>query len=114
MCPLCITTAAVLSAAGASVTIAASGTEALVDLMRESPDVLMSDIGMPQIDGYELIRRAREKRPALPSIALTAYGSIEDRERAEAAGFEKHITKPVLPRDLLAAVATVAKSGRRP
>ena len=102
----------VLTGAGATVTVAASGMEALVDVTSEAPDVLMSDIGMSHLDGYELIKRVHEQRPSLPSIALTAYGSVEDRQRAEAAGFEEHITKPVLPRDLLATVATVARKDR--
>jgi CheY-like chemotaxis protein len=102
---------AVLAGAGAEVTTAASGAEALTQIARHVPDVLMSDIAMPHVDGYELIRRVREQHLSLPSIALTAYGSVEDRDRAVAAGFERHVAKPVLPRGLLSVVAGTAHRG---
>lgn len=76
---------AVLAAAGAKVATACSALEALTELSDHVPDVLMSDIAMPQCDGYELMRRVREQHHYLPSIALTAYGSAEDRDRATAA-----------------------------
>jgi hypothetical protein len=103
---------AVLTRAGAEVIVASSGAEALADLERDVPDVLMSDLAMPDLDGYELIKRVHEQRPALPSIALTAHRSTEVRDRAQAAGFAKHLTKPVLPRELLSMVATVTREDR--
>jgi CheY-like chemotaxis protein len=80
------------------------------------PDVLVSDIGMPKVDGYALIRRIRRRAPArggrTPAIALTAYTRPEDGESALAAGFQAHLTKPVDPERLRAAVATLAGQSR--
>jgi CheY-like chemotaxis protein len=71
--------------------------------------VLVSDIGMPRIDGYEMLRTLRSRRPEdggrIPAVALTAYASAEDRERALAAGYQRHLTKPIDPADLVDAVA---------
>ena len=100
--------AMVLIRAGADVSAAGSVAEAMSRLEGFSPDVLVTDIGMPVHDGYELIRRVRESGPegaALRAIALTAYGRPEDRARALAAGFSVHLAKPVTPADLVAAVA---------
>jgi CheY-like chemotaxis protein len=74
-------------------------------------DVLVSDIGLPLEDGYSLLRRVRALSPEqggrTPAIALTAYASGDDRARALAAGFEAHVTKPVEPQELAAAVASI-------
>jgi PAS domain S-box-containing protein len=99
---------------GASVTTAASANEALRCLMASPPDVLVSDIGMPNEDGYSLIRRLRELPPekggAVRALALTAYARVEDRDRSILAGFQMHMPKPVDPAELIAMVATLAGS----
>src|SRR4029079_14376870 len=75
-------------------------------------DALVSDIGMPDVDGYALIRTVRaidaRRGPArLPALALTAYAKAEDRSLALAAGYQRHLSKPVEPADLVAAVASL-------
>ncbi|MFB3852802.1 MAG: MEDS domain-containing protein [Vicinamibacterales bacterium] len=108
---------AVLRRAGADVRTAASAAEALAALHDAVPDVLLADIGMPGDDGYRLIetvrRSTRERLSKVPAIALTAYGRTEDRERALAAGFARHVAKPVLPDELVAAVAGAAAAPAR-
>jgi PAS domain S-box-containing protein len=93
----------VLSEAGAKVTTAASTREALALLAVESFDVLVSDIGMPEMDGYALIRNVRSLRSPLelPAIALTAYARSEDEERVRRFGYQQHLSKPVDDRRLL-------------
>ena len=88
--------------------IAASGSEALAHLSHDVPDVLVSDVGIPHVDGYELIRSVRERGVSVPAIALTAYGRSEDETRARSAGYQIHMPKPVLPSQLLACVAALA------
>jgi len=101
---------------GAEVTTVASAPEALSALASRAPDVLVSDIGMPGMDGYELIREVRQRGSgngvSVPAIALTAYAGEDSRREALAAGFEEHVAKPADPQELLAAVARLA--GRRP
>ena len=100
----------VLSQRGARVTAASSAAEALACVDRETPDVLLSDIGMPGMDGYALIRELRE-RPgarAIPAAALTAYAHADDRGQAIAAGYQLHVAKPVEPAELVAVVASLA------
>ncbi|QKQ72169.1 PAS domain-containing protein [Nostoc sp. TCL240-02] len=93
---------------GALTTVAASVTEALAVIVKTIPDVLISDLGMPEMDGYSLIRllRAmpREEGGEIPAIALTAYAGESDRDRVLAAGFQKHIAKPVQPTELITAI----------
>lgn len=107
-----------LQSEGARVEAAASAEEALTRLATALPDVLISDIGMPKVDGYELIRRVRRRGDAnwrqLPAIALTAFARDEDATRARAAGFERHLCKPVDPAQLFATIAaiTVSRSSR--
>ena len=86
-----------LKANGASVTVAATATEALQALERSVPNVLLSDIGMPDIDGYDLIRtiRASDRGQNLPAIAITAYAGELNQQSAIAAGFQRHISKPI-------------------
>ena len=86
------------------------GIKALEALGRSLPDVLVSDIGMPDQDGYDLIRRVRETVTAkqVPAIALTAFARPEDRRRALLAGFQSHVAKPVDPAELAAVVASLA------
>ncbi len=86
--------------------------EALASIRDERFDVLVSDIGMPEEDGYALIRRVRaltaERGGAIPAVALTAYARSEDRMKAVMAGFQMHVTKPVEPAELLTMVASLA------
>ncbi|MET0385847.1 MAG: ATP-binding protein [Polyangiales bacterium] len=93
------------------VTTAASAEEALQCMERETFDVLISDIGMPDMDGYALIRRVRTLTPErggrMPAVALTAYARAEDRTKALRAGFTMHLAKPIEPSELLAVVAVV-------
>ena len=81
-------------------------------MQAESFDVLVSDIGMPEEDGYALIRQVRalgaEQGGAIPAVALTAYARAEDRMKAVLAGFQMHVTKPVEPAELLTMVASLA------
>jgi CheY-like chemotaxis protein len=97
----------------AVVTTAGSAREALDLLRAERPDVLVSDIGMPDEDGYTLIQRVRALGPEeggeTPGIALTAYARAEDRMRAVMAGFQHHVVKPVEPAELITMVASLAK-----
>jgi PAS domain S-box-containing protein len=108
----------VLVGGHAEVALAASTAEALELVERSRPDVIVSDIGMPEQDGYDLIRQVRANYSAkqLPAAALTAFARTEDRKRALLAGFQTHIAKPVDPAELTAAVASLAgrtgKSGQ--
>jgi signal transduction histidine kinase/ActR/RegA family two-component response regulator len=104
---------AVLSRCGAEVRSSASAAEALAVLREWRPDVLLSDIGMPHEDGYELIRRVRaldaSQGGRVPAAALTAYARHEDRKLTLAAGFQMHMVKPINPAELIAAVAYLAR-----
>ncbi|WP_437971984.1 PAS domain-containing protein [Sorangium sp. So ce260] len=99
----------------ARVWLAGSGEEALRLLELERPDVLVSDIGMQGMDGYELIRRVRTLPPErggdVPAVALTAYARSEDRAKALLAGFQTHIAKPIQPTELMAAIGLLAVRG---
>lgn len=100
-----------LSLQGADVAPAASVRQALEILQGLDPDVLVSDIGMPERDGYDLIREIRahgRDAHALPAVAVTAFASPEDRQRALAAGFQVHLAKPVDPRELTSVIASLA------
>ncbi|MBD2509320.1 PAS domain-containing protein [Nostoc muscorum FACHB-395] len=94
---------------GALTTVAASVTEALAVIVKTIPDVLISDLGMPEMDGYSLIKLLRampkEEGGEIPAIALTAYAGESDRERVLASGFQKHIAKPVQPTELITSIA---------
>lgn len=100
-----------LTQAGATVTAVASAREALQLLEVDRPDVLVSDIGLPDEDGYSLIRQIRQREAThgglLPAIALTGYARADDRTRALAAGFQAHVAKPLEPAELIAAIADV-------
>jgi PAS domain S-box-containing protein len=97
---------------GAEVTSASSSAEALSALGQISPDVVLSDIGMADEDGYELMRKVRalpaEGGGLTPAIALTGYATRKDRERALSAGYQLHLAKPVEPADLVAAIARLS------
>ena len=107
---------------GATVTIAASAREAL-DLLASTPaDVLISDIGLPGMDGYQLMEQVRRKGVddggGIPALALTAFARSEDRTRALLAGYQAHLTKPIESTELVATVASFvdlvnAQRGRR-
>jgi PAS domain S-box-containing protein len=101
-----------LETAGANVTTALSADEALALIQRHPPDLLLSDIGMPSVDGFELIRRVRQLATAIrhvPAAALTAYAQPEDRSRALRSGFQAHLAKPIDPGELLTAVEMLAQ-----
>jgi PAS domain S-box-containing protein len=106
----------VLEAAGARVTTASSGAIALATLEIAKPDVVVADIGMPEMDGFELIKRIRAMPKAdvrdVPAAALTAFSRSEDRTRALQQGFEMHLAKPVDPGELVASVATLVRRSR--
>jgi PAS domain S-box-containing protein len=98
----------------AVVITASSVAEAMTALQAHRPDVIVSDVGMPGQDGYELIRRIRALPPEsggrTPAIALTAYARAEDRVRAVAAGFQHHLSKPVEPVELIVVAASMVES----
>jgi PAS domain S-box-containing protein len=102
----------ILTQCGASVRAVHSSDEALGEIAHFMPDVLISDIGMPGENGYELIRKIRSLDPEqggrVPAVALTAYAAAADRRRALLAGFQTHLAKPVEPDELLAVVASLS------
>ena len=119
----------VLNRFGAEVSATSSSAEALDSFMQKPPDVVVSDIGMAEEDGYELIRKLRTLplqgsllppssdsalstqhaalRSLVPAIALTGYATIKDRDRVLAAGYQLHLAKPVEPEDLVAAILSL-------
>jgi PAS domain S-box-containing protein len=103
----------VLQAAGASVTTASSAADALKSLDAAVPDVLVADLGMPFVDGFQFIDRVRRHPNArvreLPAAALTAYARSEDRMKALRAGFHIHLAKPIDPVELVTTIASLAK-----
>ena len=103
----------VLEAAGAEVTTLSSPLTALERIAEVKPHVLVVDLGMPEMDGFELITRIRQSTNAairnLPAAALTAFARSEDRTKALRSGFEMHLAKPVDPGELVASVATLAR-----
>jgi CheY-like chemotaxis protein len=94
---------------GAEVTSAASVADAFRLFSERRPDVLVSDIGMPDEDGYELIRKIRalstEESRSVPALAVTGYATRKDRERSLSAGYQQHMAKPIEQDDLIAAIA---------
>ena len=102
-----------LSRNGAEIETATSVPEAMAAFARRPPDVLVADVEMPGEDGYALIRRVRALDPAkggaVPAVAVTAYGRVEDRVRLLAAGYNMHVPKPVEPAELVAVLATLAR-----
>ena len=116
-------TEAALEQYGVTVITAASSHEALrviatAATLNRLPDVIISDIGLPDEDGFRLLEQLSQLTPSLggrvPVIALTAYGRPQDKRRALAAGFHMHLTKPVAPGELAAALANVILSKSRP
>lgn len=101
---------AVLEGAGATVTTTRTGAEALNGIRSDVPDVLVADIGIPGMDGLQLIRAIRqmeEPMRSVPAAALTAYARAQDRITSLASGFHMHLVKPIDPLELLVAIATL-------
>lgn len=102
----------VKSHSGAQVKTASSAAAAMEAIAEEVFDVLISDIGMPEEDGYALIAKVRaldkERGGSIPAAALTAYAGEEDRIRALRSGFQTHVPKPISPNELVAVVANLA------
>ncbi|MGN6626702.1 MAG: hybrid sensor histidine kinase/response regulator, partial [Tepidisphaeraceae bacterium] len=102
----------ILEACGARVLVAPSVGEAMSLVRSQRPSILISDIGMPGEDGYDLIRQVRRLTPEeggrIPAAALTAFARAEDRTRALRAGYQTHIAKPVEPMELTAVIASLA------
>jgi signal transduction histidine kinase/response regulator RpfG family c-di-GMP phosphodiesterase len=109
----------IVTRSGGEVRCCCSAANAMKEFRSWAPDVLVSDIGMPDEDGYSLIRRLREQESnrvsAIPAIALTAYATPDDRAQALAAGFQVHLAKPIAPETLVDSIARAVgrKSDRR-
>lgn len=105
-------TALLLTQRGATVSAVASGREAVQLYRVEPPDILVTDIGLPDLDGYGLLREVRERQSPhgrfVPAIALTGYGGSETRQRVFEAGFQSHIVKPFDAAELVMTVAALA------
>jgi CheY-like chemotaxis protein len=104
----------ILEQCEADVITVGSAEEAMLILPEFEPHILISDIGMPEDDGYSLIRKIRkreksEKLKRLPAVALTAYARVEDRMKALSAGFQMHVPKPVEPAELAAVIASLVE-----
>jgi len=103
----------VLGAAGARVTTARSAEEALRVLDGDPPNVLVADLGMPHVDGFQLIAEVRRHRNPvvrrMPAAALTAYARSDDRMKALRAGFQIHLAKPIDPAELVTTIAALVK-----
>ena len=101
-----------LSGCGAEVVCVGSASEALSEMEHGRFDVMVSDIGMPEMDGYTLLSKIRElpadRGGRIPAAALTAYAGVEDGRRAFSAGYQMHIPRPVEPAELTIAVANLA------
>ncbi|HEV2834010.1 MAG TPA: PAS domain S-box protein [Pyrinomonadaceae bacterium] len=101
----------VLQGHGAEVTVVSSTADAVREVQRLKPDVIISDIGLPGQNGYELITKIRSMKPEagghIPAIALTAYAAPYDRRRALLAGFQTHLPKPINADDLLAVILSL-------
>jgi len=93
-----------LEAAGAIVTPVSSVQAALSALDQATPNLLISDIGMPNQDGYMLISQLRSRRIDIPAIAITAYAREEDRQKVMTAGFQTYLTKPIEPEAVITAI----------
>jgi len=106
---------AILTRCGGEVNCCESAAEAIMAVKNWKPDLLVSDIGMPNEDGYSLIKKLRKLRSKqarqTPAVALTAYATNEDRERALSAGFQTHVPKPIDPTTLVRSIA--AATGRK-
>jgi CheY-like chemotaxis protein len=108
----------ILEAAGARVTTTESAVEALKLIEMIQPDVLLADVGMPKMSGFELMQQIRKSPNAavrdVPAAALTAYARSEDRAHALRSGFQLHLAKPIDPTELMAAIASLARRRHAP
>jgi CheY-like chemotaxis protein len=106
----------VLEAAGAEVHTMSTGVGAIERIATTRPHVMVIDIGMPEMDGFELITRIRSAADpevrAVPAAALTAFARSEDRTKALRSGFEIHLAKPVDPGELVASILTLVRRSR--
>jgi CheY-like chemotaxis protein len=104
----------VLEQAGANVATAATAVEGFLTLAQSPPDVLLSDIGMPDMDGYMLMQQIRalpaEQGGQVQSIAITAYAGEINEQQSLAAGFQSHISKPISPAQLIRTIVAIASS----
>jgi CheY-like chemotaxis protein len=102
-----------LEQCGAQVRTCASAAEVFAALEEYEPDILVSDIGMPEEDGYSLIKRVRAfeatRGRRIPAVALTAYARVEDRLQALRAGYSMHVPKPVEPAELAVVIASLTR-----
>lgn len=102
---------AILEQTGAAIKVAASAAEGLEILEQFKPDILISDIGLPEMNGYELMHQLRSLSPEqggqIPAIALTAYAGELDQQQALAVGFQRHLAKPIEPDTLVRAIAAL-------
>src|SRR3954465_10270654 len=92
---------------GYEILVAANGEEALAIADTSRIDIMICDIGMPDMDGWTLLRRMRKTRPTLPAIAVTGYGREEEVEMSSRAGFDEHLSKPVTMEEIDAAIDRV-------
>jgi CheY-like chemotaxis protein len=101
-----------LEEAGARVRAVSTGADALCQTDTWKPDLLVTDLGLPGMDGYELLRAIRSKSSlrACPAVAVSAYARLDDRSRALAAGFQSHVAKPVDPATLVLALRRALSS----
>ena len=110
--------ASILEACGTRVSLASTAAEGIELFRQETPDVMVSDVGMPGESGYDLIRKVRLLPPdqggRTPAVALTAYARMEDRTRALMMGFDIHIPKPIEPSELLVVLAHLASRFAKP
>ena len=99
-----------LNRAGAQASVAASVAEALAAVSSLRPHLLVSDISMPEEDGFMLVQRLRKSGVAIPAVAVTANTGLADRQNALAAGFDAYMPKPINSRELLQLLASLARS----
>ncbi|WP_088889510.1 PAS domain S-box protein [Leptolyngbya ohadii] len=108
----------ILEEQGATVRVAASAAQALQQISESLPDLVISDIGMPGMDGYALMRQVRtnlsEQEKMIPAIALTAYAGEVNEQQALSAGFQRHLAKPIEPEQLLKTIAQVMAESFQP
>ncbi|MDZ8053616.1 MAG: response regulator [Aulosira sp. ZfuVER01] len=106
-----------LEDSGANVAVTASAYEALAVLEQTQPDILLCDIGLPEIDGYTLIRKIRamsaQQVKQIPAIAVTAYAQDTSEKEALASGFQAYLVKPIEPIEFINSVANVLKNNYR-
>ena len=101
---------AILTRCGSDVRCSESAAEALQAFSEWNPDVLVSDIGMPNEDGYTLLKKLRQlnaRAEKIPAVALTAYATDEDRLQALSAGFQIHVAKPIEPENFVTSIASI-------